>query len=339
MVKEKYFQDEVFNEEASKIRPDARMIHKAAVEIVKVLEKGVTDLREAIYGVVWLANGKKFLFRGLEDAIERAHGGIVRNYKDVGYQIEFKQMFRDKIFYTTGAYSYRGGQFAIYPEIVGLVSKYQKRYHYRKRFLGSDVNPFSTDFPPSFWTWNHRSELLYSDIDVLPDESTYNQYDITTWRVGHYSERSDAVKTESPTPPANVIILPVAKEESAGKIPVVEEPKLSKHQEEKIARQKKEHDFAILCFNALRYNDNSAAHCLVEAIWYNAGKGQQYIVQTASEKSGSGKEIILALIEQYYGERFLSVSEHGPIIDKVIAGEIKKIMLSPVGKNGSRLIR
>lgn len=339
MVKEEYFHDEIFKEASSKIRPDSLMVHNAAVEIVKVLEKGVANLREAIYGVVWLAKDQKFLFRSLEDAIERAHGNIVRDYKDVGYQTEFKQMFRDKIFYTTGAYGYRGGQFMMYPEIVSLVNKYQRRYRYRERFLGKDVDPFSANFPRTFWTWNHQTEMLFSSMGTLPDESTYDPDEIAAWKTGQYPERSAQTEVEKPPASSNVIPLSSVKEEPVEKTPVVEEPKLTKHQEEKIARQKKEHDFAILCFNALRYNDSSAAQCLLEAIWYNADKGQQYIVQEAAKKSGSGKEIILALIEQYYGERFLAVGENGPIIDKDIRGEIKKIMLSGVGANGVRLIK
>uniref|UniRef100_A0AAU7PF56 Uncharacterized protein n=1 Tax=Burkholderia phage vB_BgluM-SURPRISE13 TaxID=3159457 RepID=A0AAU7PF56_9VIRU len=325
MEKTDYLDDEVFQEENSKIRPDQETIHKTAIEFVKVIETGVSNLREAIFGVLWLANNKKYLFRSLEDAIDRAHGNIVRNSKDVSYQNEFKQMFRKKVFYTTGAYAYRGGQFALYPEILSRIMMYQARYRSRKRFLNPDANPFLDDFPQSFWRKENTAESIYSN--VLPDESHYDPADIIEWR-------GETVPELPPEP-----VEPMVKEEPAEPPLAPAESVVSKRQEEKNERRRKEHEFAILCFNALRYNDDSASQCLVEAIWYNADRGQQYIVQEAMKKSGAGKDFILALLEQYYLERFLAVGEHGPIIDKEIVVEVKGLLRSGVGANGVRLIR
>lgn len=340
MMQKDYLHDEVFNQPLSKIRPDEDTVHKVSIEFVKVLEKGVSNLREAIFGVVWLIKDHKYLFRSLEDAIDRAHGNVVKDSKDVGYQNEFKQMFRNKIFYTTGAYSYRGGQFAVYPEIVDMILKYQTRYRFRNRFLGPGTDPFSDNFPQSFWKKENKSESNFPGTRT--DERNYSVDDLDAWYTGSYR-----TQPYRPPPVPDPVHLTVVKNNPiqmpsksvTEETQVTEEPKLTKHQEEKNARRKKEYEFAVLCFNALRYNDSTAVQCLLEALWYNADKGQQYIVQSAAKKSGSSTDFILAMIEQYYIERFLAVGEVGPIIDKEIKGEIKNLLISGVGKNGVRLIK
>lgn len=324
--------------------PSQETIHAAAVEIIKVLKFGVTDLRSAIFELIYRSPIKRLLIRPLAGKINLSFGHVVTIEKDVDRRNDFKQLFRDNVFHDTVQYQASGGQFELHKSIVARMVFYQARYTHRLRFLEAGANPFSSDFPKSFWEKEYPDEPIF--YGETPADTMYSDEDLNEWSNGTYQRSIPKNKKESqkhsPPPVSSFkkqLDETVTTAAAVKNTSLPEEPKISKHQEEKNARQKRIQDFIVLCFNALRYNDKSASQCLIESIWYNADKGQQYVVQSAADSSGSSKEYILTFLEQYYLERYLTLSEQGPIIDKEIRREINKMLISGVGKNGARLIK